>query len=575
MFSRSKAARWRSGERMALRARSARLGWLELAGRGADPGVLDDRGEVDVADVGVPVDGGRVEAERPAVVGVHPVPQGQQAVDPVEGLGLGVGAVELDVAEGPVGQQVLLLEGGHPRRLAAPDGQRAHHLFGQVHGLGGPGQLALDPAPAGERPRRHHDGLAVGVVERVLGEPALDQLDQAAVAERVPHAGGHVVDARPLVLRLGSGQQRLGGHGDDGRHHQVDRDDVGDPLGHPGELPQQAPGVGDDDRLGHPEAADPARSGLGQGRLDDRGPDDGHGHGVAVLGDQGPLAQGLGVGVGVGPSEGLGPGLARGHHLLLDPVLAQSFGPLGQEVEPGAPELAPGLLGEAGQPLGPAGLGVEVAALAPGGVDLGAPVHLDAEAVGVEELLFGLALVGAGHVGGGHREEVDRSPAVPASAASSRAAATAPATRDGPSRLTSTAESSGRVEADRGGRVDDHVALGQQLQAVLVEARGRRWPRRRPRPITRDATSASNRSPCSWRSRSKQSFLRISWVARCSAVDRRPGRMSSTTRQSGTLRSMRSTRAVPKKSGGAGDEELLAGQGVADTGHRICLPYGK
>ena len=27
--------------------------------------------------------------------------------------------------------------------------------------------------------------------------------------------------------------------------------------------------------------------------------------------------------------------------------------------------------------------------------------------------------------------------------------------------------------------------------------------------------------------------------------------------------------------GGAGDEEALTGQGVADAGHPICLPYGK
>ena len=58
------------------------------------------------------------------------------------------------------------------------------------------------PRP-GERPRRHHDGLAVGVVEGMLGEPGLDQLDQAPVAERVPDPGGHVVDARAPVASSG------------------------------------------------------------------------------------------------------------------------------------------------------------------------------------------------------------------------------------------------------------------------------------------------------------------------------------------------------------------------------------
>ncbi len=81
----------------------------------------------------VPVHRGGIEAEELAVVGVHAVPQGEQAVDPVAGLGLGVGAVELDVAERPVGQEVPLLEGGHPFRLPPADRQ-------------GPGD------PLGERP---------------------------------------------------------------------------------------------------------------------------------------------------------------------------------------------------------------------------------------------------------------------------------------------------------------------------------------------------------------------------------------------------------------------------------------
>ncbi len=89
------------------------------------PGVLDDRGEVDLVDVGGPVDGCGVEAEGGPVVLVHAVPQGEEPVDAVEGVGLGVGAVELDVAECPVGEQVLLLEGGHPLGLLAPDGERA------------------------------------------------------------------------------------------------------------------------------------------------------------------------------------------------------------------------------------------------------------------------------------------------------------------------------------------------------------------------------------------------------------------------------------------------------------------
>ena len=129
--------------------------------------------------------------------------------------------------------------------------------------------------------------------------------------------------------------------------------------------------------------------------------------------DQGPFAQGLGVRVGVRPAERLGPGLADLDHLLLDPVLAQALGPLGQQVEAGTAELLAGRLVEPGQPLGLSGLGLGVAALAPGGAHLVAPVDVHGERVGVEQLLFGLALVGAGHVGGRHRDVVHRAgPAV-------------------------------------------------------------------------------------------------------------------------------------------------------------------
>ena len=293
--------------------------------------MLDDRGQEDLVDVGLPVDGSRIEAEGLPVVLVHAVPEGEQPVDPVEGFGLGVGAVELDVAEGPVGEDVLLLERGHPLGLAPTDRQRPHDLLGQVHGLGGPGQLALHPPSTGERPCGHHDGLAVGVVDGMVGEPRLDQLDQAAVAEGIPDARGRVVDGRAPVLRVGDGHG-LGGHGDDGGHHQVDRDDVGHPFGDAGELLQEAPGVGDDDRLGHPEAPDPARTRFGEGGLDDRRADDGDRHGLPVLGDQGTLAEGLRVGVSVRPPERLGPGLARLDHLFLDPVLAKALGALRQQV---------------------------------------------------------------------------------------------------------------------------------------------------------------------------------------------------------------------------------------------------
>ncbi len=223
-------------------------------------------------DVVGPTDDGGVEAEGLALVGGEAVPQGQEAVDPEVGLGLGVGAVELDIAEGPLGPGVLLLDAGGQVGPLAADGQDAEEPFGQGEGGGGPAQLALHPAPAREGPLGDDDRLAVGVVEGMLGEPRLHQVDELAVAQGVPHAGRHLVDAGAAGVGPG------GGHGQDGRHHQIDRDDVDHPFGDAGELPQQSPGVRDDDRLGHAEAPDPAGSRFGQRRLDDRGADHGDGH---------------------------------------------------------------------------------------------------------------------------------------------------------------------------------------------------------------------------------------------------------------------------------------------------------
>ncbi len=176
-------------------------------------------------------------------------------------------------------------------------------------------QLAADPAPTREGPRRHHDGLPVGVVEGVLGEPGLHEVDQLSVVQRVPDAGGDVVDAwfartlgRPLVGCRVVGCRVVGGkvhpgHGEDGGGHEVDGDDVDHPLGDAGELAQQAPGIGDDDGLGHAETADPAGARLGQRRLDDRRPHDGHGELRRVLANESLLAESLGVRVGIGPAQ--------------------------------------------------------------------------------------------------------------------------------------------------------------------------------------------------------------------------------------------------------------------------------
>ena len=159
----------------------------------------------------------------------------------------------------------------------------------------------------------------------------------------------------------GSAGGSAGGGVDDGGDHEVDGDHVDGALGHAGELLQQAAGVGDDHRLGHAEAADPAGERLVDRRLDDRRPHDRHRDVAAVL-QQGPLAEGLGVGVGVGPAERRGAGPAGLDHLLLHPGAAALLGLGGERGDAGGAELGAGLLAEPGQRVGPAAVGLGVGA---------------------------------------------------------------------------------------------------------------------------------------------------------------------------------------------------------------------
>ena len=150
------------------------------------------------------------------------------------------------------------------------------------------------------------------------------------------------------------------------------------PSGTPGNSFSRPAGVGDDHRLGHAEAADPARERLEDRRLDDRRPHDRHRHVAAVL-QQRPLAEGLGVGVGVGPAERRGAGPPGLDHLLLHPGAAALLGLGRQGGDAGGAELGAGLLAEAGERVGAAAVGLGVGAGAAGAVDLAAPVDVDEE----------------------------------------------------------------------------------------------------------------------------------------------------------------------------------------------------
>ena len=74
VFSRSKAAKWRAGSSTWRRSRSSRFSPVRPPGVGAHAGVLDDRRQVDLGGVVVPVDDPGVEAERGLVLGVEARP---------------------------------------------------------------------------------------------------------------------------------------------------------------------------------------------------------------------------------------------------------------------------------------------------------------------------------------------------------------------------------------------------------------------------------------------------------------------------------------------------------------------
>ena len=176
------------------------------------------------------------------------------------------------------------------------------------------------------------------VVERVVGEPLLHEIDQVA--------GSSSGLAEPDATWVTS-MAAVGGRSRRRRRRRwrPTTRSTGmtstTPSGTPGNSIEQAPGVGEDHRLGHAEATDPARPGLGQGGLDDRGPHDADRQ-VAPGLLQGLLAQRLGVGVGVGPAQGGGPGPAGLGHPVGDPALAELLGLVGQEGHAGGAQLVAG-----------------------------------------------------------------------------------------------------------------------------------------------------------------------------------------------------------------------------------------
>ena len=104
----------------------------DLPGCRLDPGVVDDRRQVDLVDVVRPVDGARIEPELRLVDAVERLPERQQVVDLVDRLALRVEAVQLDVLERPFDLQPLLLERGRELGLLAAQWKRLHQPLAAV-----------------------------------------------------------------------------------------------------------------------------------------------------------------------------------------------------------------------------------------------------------------------------------------------------------------------------------------------------------------------------------------------------------------------------------------------------------
>src|SRR5436190_2102357 len=83
----------------------------------------------------------------------------------------GAGAIELDVRQRAFGFLAALFESRGELRLCPAQRELLQHRFGSLERLLGAQELTLHATATGKRPLRGHDGLALGVVQRVLAEP--------------------------------------------------------------------------------------------------------------------------------------------------------------------------------------------------------------------------------------------------------------------------------------------------------------------------------------------------------------------------------------------------------------------
>ncbi len=320
----------------------------------------------------------------------------------------------------------------------------------------GASELALDAATSDELPFGGDDRLALGVVHRMLAEPAAGVVDERAVLQRVDAAGRDLRDRWGLV-----GPE--GGDGDDRGDDEVDRDDVDGALRGAGECAEQSAGVGDDHGLGHPEAADPARLRFGEGRLDDRRSDDRDGDGALHVGER-LLAERLGERVGVRPADAGRPRPARLDQLVLDPPLADLFGLRRERRCAGGAEFGAGLGAELDEVGRLAARRIAVGAEAAAGGDLAAPVDADVERAVADEDLRCVAASVAGDVARRHGDEVGRDAELVAQVGDARRAEQVDLDR----------RVERRIERDGRRRVDDDVARRPRCRGRRRSGRARR-----------------------------------------------------------------------------------------------------
>ena len=224
------------------------------------------------------------------------------------------------------------------------------------------------------------------------------------------------------------------------------------------ELGELAAAVGQDQRLGHLEALDPAdvrplEGGLDDARPDDRGATLAAGVGGPALDD--PLAHRLGERVAVGPAEAAGPLGADPDQLVLDPLLARGLGGAGGGEQAGPAVLLLGLLALLGQQLGAARAVLDRLALAQAPGELGLEVD-----VVLDRRLGDAAAAAAGDVRRGDVHVVDV-PAARRARLVDPGEQLADADHVGGEALVDR-----RVERDVAGAVHDGVDVGRQRRDV-------------------------------------------------------------------------------------------------------------